>query len=183
MSFLSSTKTMWLYEMLNSPKSYGDKRDNLVRVENFIKCHLRRIYTRPFNFSRNCHLLHKITSTSTSYGQTLFNLKDKIKHVVNVVYLGTHLICTCKADYIRETCKNFKTWQSEQENPNYNSKPDHHITLNKEHCFEWKVLNTAKQWKLWKFKNAIYIIVTLKPSLNKQIKSFELCLFPSGITQ
>ena len=42
-------------------------------------------------------------------------------------------------------------------------------------------LNSAKQWKLRKAKESIYI-ANLKPSLNKQIKSFELRLFPRGIT-
>ena len=43
--------------------------------------------------------------------------------------------------------------------PNHNSEPAYHIALNKENCFEWKVLNTAKQWKLRKFKEAVSISI------------------------
>ena len=41
--------------------------------------------------------------------------------------------------------------------------------------------NTAKQWKLRKVKESIYI-ANLKPSFNKLLKSFELRLFPRRIT-
>ena len=116
---------------------------------------------------------------STRQVKTLFNLKDKVQYTANVVYLGTCL--SCKADYVGETCRNFKTRQSEHENPNHNSEPAQHIAKNKEHSFEWKILNTAKQWKSRKIKESIYI-ANLKPSLNKQLKSFELRLFPRGVT-
>ena len=57
--------------------------------------------------------------------KSLFNLKDKVKHVANVVYLGTCL--TCRVNYVGETCKSFEIRKPEHEDPNYNSEPAHHM--------------------------------------------------------
>ena len=72
----------------------------------------------------------------------------------------------------------FEIRKAEHEDPNYNSEPARHIDQNKDHEFVWKTLVSAPQWKTRKFKVAIYI-ANLKPTLNKQMKSFELCLFPT----
>ena len=103
----------------------------------------------------------------------------KVKHVANVVYLGTCL--NCRVNYVGETCRNFEIRKAEHKNPNFNSEPARHIAKNKEHKFEWKTLDSAPHWKARKFKEAIYI-ANFKPKLNKQIKSFELCLFIRGTT-
>ena len=55
------------------------------------------------------------------------------------------------------------------------------LPRNKEHSFEWMILSTAKQWKLRKVEESIYT-ANLKLSLNEQLNSFELRLFPRGIT-
>ena len=87
---------------------------------------------------------------STRQVKTLFYLKDKLEHAANVVYFDTYL--SCKADNVGQTCRNFDIRQSQRENSNHNSEPAQHIARNKEHSFQWMILNTAKQWKLRKAK-------------------------------
>ena len=76
MSFLSCTRTMWLcMKCWILPKVMKHKRDNFVRVKNFIKRHLRRFCTRPFNYpdSRLSGLFTEVSMSPDNRGLTVYN--------------------------------------------------------------------------------------------------------------
>ena len=113
---------------------------------------------------------YKLISSLVEKIESLLNLKDKVKHVANVVYLGTCL--NCQVNYVGETCRNFEIREAEHEDPNYNSKPARHIAQNKDHEFVWKTLDSAPHWKTRKFKEAIYI-ANLNQHLTNKLSLFE----------
>ena len=85
------------------------------------------------------------------------------------------MLLDCQVNYVGKTGRNFEVRQSEHADliiPARNTFP-------KQKSWVWmETLDFAIHWKSRKFKETIYI-ANLKPSLNKQIKSFELWLFPS----
>ena len=93
-------------------------------------------------------------------------MKDKVKHVANVVYLGTCL--NCQVNCVGETCRNFEIRNAEREDPNYNSEQARHIAQNIYRGFVWKTLDSAPHWKTRKFKpKGAILIADLKPTLKE----------------
>ena len=78
-------------------------------------------------------------------------------------------ICSCSANYIGETKRNFETRWNEQENPNKDSEPAKDLKEFLGHKFDWKILLTAPGNA--KLRNILESTMTaLKPpSLNVQL--------------
>ena len=111
--------------------------------------------------------------------KSLFNLKDKVEHVSNVIYHG---ICSCTEEYIGETDRNASIRWKEHSKPNHNSLPAKHLAQNPNHRFTWKIIRHAfKRKSKRKILEAFYIS-KLKPSINNQLDIHKLLLFRNGIS-
>ena len=101
--------------------------------------------------------------------QSLFNNKDKVKHHSCVIYCG---ICSCGADYIDETIRNFEIrWNEHITGKDKNSDCVKHLNNHFDHEFRWFVLSRASKNCLKRKILEAYYIKTCQPSLNNQISS------------
>jgi hypothetical protein len=110
--------------------------------------------------------------------RSIFKIKDRNKHISNVVYKGN---CICGENYIGETLRNLEVRIAEHEDTSHNSEPARHIRENPNHTFHWSVLFKSQRDKQRKIMEAFYI-KQLNPPLNKQCKHYSVLLFPEGIT-
>ena len=125
------------------------------------------------------HKLDIAVKWSTKKIRSLFWLKDKNPHPACKIYEG---ICSCSANYIGETKRNFETWWNEHENPNKDSEPAKHLRKFPAHKLNWKILLTAPtNAKLRKILESSMIVLK-QPSLNEQLDFDKLILFRNGAT-
>ena len=68
---------------------------------------------------------------------------------------------------------------NEHSDINKQSEPAKHLKIHPEHKFTWDILTSAHSWTKRKIKEAFYI-ARFNPSLNKQVQSFHLTLYPMG---
>ena len=112
--------------------------------------------------------------------QSLFNNKDKVKHLSCVIYKG---VCSCGTDCIGETIRNIKIrWNEHESGIDRNSECFKHLQEHLSHGFQWSVLSIAPKNS---FKQKIveaYFIKIMVPSLNGQMNSDVLALFRNSIT-
>ena len=143
------------------------KNENLMRV------FLKKLYSYVGD------ALHIFIIWNTSKIRSLFPLKDKNMHPCCIIYQGT---CSCGQGYIGETerCKHVRF--AEHENIKKISEPSKHLKANPNHSFTWKVIaNAPSDQERRKILEALYV-AKFKPSLNEQLKSKKLKLFPNGLT-
>ena len=75
------------------------------------------------------------------YPQDTVNNKGKVQHLSCVIYKD---VCSCGADYIDETIRNFKIRWNEHENGiDKNSECFKHLQEHLSHGFHWSVLSIA----------------------------------------
>ena len=111
--------------------------------------------------------------------KSLFNLKDKVDHVSNIIYFG---LCTCEEDYIGETDRNSQIRWKEQNKPTHNSLPAKHLLQNPNHAFSWKVIRRAPKSRSKRKIMESFYITKFKPSINNQLDIRKLLLFKNGIS-
>ena len=116
---------------------------------------------------------------STRTINSLFKIKEHVKHLSCVVYHG---ICSCGNNYIGETITNVVTRIDEQEQPNGKWEPSKHLKNNPGHQFDWKMLSIAPSHSLKQRILEAYFIKQLNPSLNDQLDSEILTVFRHGVT-
>ena len=104
---------------------------------------------------RNTHNHHHpfIISTvwSTRQFRPFLNLKDKIKHVSNMVLLSRHWCKTCKAKYVRIILVIFEVRRLEHEDQSYKYEPARHIDRNKDRQLNYGTITLAMHWRTRKF--------------------------------
>ena len=83
-------------------------------------------------------------------------------------------------DIHRETARNLEVRINEHEDKSKQSEQARHIKEQPNHKFTWSILGFNKCWKRRRINEAMFI-KAYEPELNKQIKSYELKLFPRGI--
>ena len=110
--------------------------------------------------------------------KSLFNLKDKVDHVSNVIYHGE---CSCGEEYIGETDRNVKIRWKEHTKPTHNSNPSKHLNENIMHEFKWKVIKIAPRNTIKRKILEAFFISRYKPKLNNQVEMRQLILFKNGI--
>ena len=143
------------------------KNENLMRV--FLK--------KLYSYIGDAFNIFIIWNTSKI--RSLFPLKDKNLHPCCIIYQGT---CSCGHVYIGETerCKHVRF--AEHENIKKISEPSKHLKANPNHSFTWKIIaNAPSDQEKRKILEALYV-AKFKPSLNEQLKSKKLKLFPNGLT-
>ena len=108
-----------------------------------------------------------------------FPIKDKVDHRCCVIYQGT---CSCGQIYIGETERCSHVRFSEHCDIKKGSEPAKHIKDNRNHFFTWMIISNApKDQERRKILEALYVS-KFKPSINDQIKSKKLKLYPNGMT-
>ena len=110
--------------------------------------------------------------------KSLFNVKDKVDHVSNVIYSGE---CSCGDSYIGETDRNVEIRWKEHTKPTHNSNPAKHIFENAMHEFKWKVIKIAPRNTSKRKILEVFFISRYKPKLNNQVEMRQLILFKNGI--
>ena len=95
--------------------------------------------------------------------RSLFRLRDP--HPACKIYEG---ICSCSANYISETKRNFETRWNEHENPNKDSELDKDLRGFPGHKCDWKILLTAPTNLEWRNILESTMIALKQPSLNVQ---------------
>ena len=116
---------------------------------------------------------------STRKIKSLFKIKDNVKHLSCVVYLG---ICSCENNYIGETIRNVVTRIDEHEQPNGKSVFSKHLKNSPGHQFNWMILSRAPAHRLKRKILEVYFIKQLNPFLNDQLDSEILKLFRHSVT-
>ena len=114
----------------------------------------------------------------TNKVRSLFSVKDKVKHISNVIYEGT---CSCKRQYIGETDRNHATRWNEHNNPTHNSDPAKHINDNIDHSYQWKILRkTNYKARKRRILEALYV-AKHQPEINTQVNMLKLLVFKRGV--
>ena len=80
-----------------------------------------------------------------------------------------------------ETLRNLQSRINEHQDTSKLSEPARHLNSHPDHSFTWQSIVTVQPWTLRRIVEAI-LIANHRPSLNKQVKAFNLSLFPMGIT-
>ena len=126
----------------------------------------------------------------TSKIRSCFPLKDKPPHKCSVIYKG---VCSCGAEYIRETARCEHVRFSEHDNIKGISEPAKHLAANVkkrgraqerdiEHRFTWTTICRAPLQSLKRRILEGLYVAKWKPNLNEQAKCHKLLLFTNGIT-
>ena len=72
--------------------------------------------------------------------KSLFQLKDRNSYPSCVIFKG---VCSCRDDYVGETCRNTTTRSGKHEDIKNDSEPAKHFYENSDHKFTWSIISTA----------------------------------------
>ena len=106
--------------------------------------------------------------------KNFIHLNNKVQHTANVVYLGKCL--SCKADYVGETCRNYKTRQSGARKSKSQLLAGQPHRDRQRTQFRMKGSKHSQTMETTEIERTMHIYCKLKNELNKQIKYFELRL-------
>ena len=111
--------------------------------------------------------------------RNLFRLKNNKLHPACAIYEG---VSTCKEKYIGETKRNVEIPWIEHSGINKISEPSRHLKSHSAHAFTRKVLMTVSINDRARKNLGASFIVLSRLTLNEQIDSKKLLLFPDGFT-
>ena len=116
---------------------------------------------------------------NTKKVQSLFPLKNKVKHISCAIYRGD---CSCDQNYIGDTVGNAKTRWNEHEDKSTKTEPAKHLKENRTHKFKWATINKVSENFRKRRVLEASLIKTICPTLNEQLDNDILTLFRNGIT-